>query len=138
MGINTGFCNVGNFSSDDRMDYTIIGAETNLAARLQSIAQPGEIVLSYETFMLVRDMVRGRPLEPITLKGIAYPVVPYVVEDRIDRVRPSGQVINEQDTGLDLFIDTSLIDASSAERVRQTLEKVAAELKFRSEAAELN
>ena len=43
MGINTGFCNVGNFGSDDRMDYTIIGAEANLAARLQSIAQPGGI-----------------------------------------------------------------------------------------------
>ncbi len=36
MGINTGFCNVGNFGSNDRMDYTIIGAEANLAARLQS------------------------------------------------------------------------------------------------------
>jgi adenylate cyclase len=71
MGINTGFCNVGNFGSDDRMDYTIIGAEANLAARLQSVAEPGGIVLSYETFMLVRDMVRARPLEPITLKGIA-------------------------------------------------------------------
>ena len=34
MGINTGFCNVGNFGSNDRMDYTIIGAEANLAARL--------------------------------------------------------------------------------------------------------
>ena len=41
MGINTGFCNVGNFGSSDRMDYTIIGAEANLAARLQSIAEPG-------------------------------------------------------------------------------------------------
>ncbi|MGH8733491.1 MAG: adenylate/guanylate cyclase domain-containing protein, partial [Burkholderiales bacterium] len=41
MGINTGFCNVGNFGSNDRMDYTIIGAEANLAARLQSIAEPG-------------------------------------------------------------------------------------------------
>jgi class 3 adenylate cyclase len=40
MGINTGFCNVGNFGSNDRMDYTIIGAEANLAARLQSIAEP--------------------------------------------------------------------------------------------------
>ena len=79
MGINTGFCNVGNFGSEDRMDYTIIGAEANLAARLQSIAQPGGIVLSYETFMLVREMVRARALEPITLKGIAYPVVPYEV-----------------------------------------------------------
>ena len=37
-------CNVGNFGSDDRMDYTIIGAEANLAARLQSIAEPGGIV----------------------------------------------------------------------------------------------
>ena len=35
MGINTGYCNVGNFGSDERMDYTIIGAEANLAARLQ-------------------------------------------------------------------------------------------------------
>jgi adenylate cyclase len=138
MGINTGFCNVGNFGSDDRMDYTIIGAETNLAARLQSIAQPGEIVLSYETFMLVRDMVRARPLEPITLKGIAHPVVPYVVEGRRDGARPAAQVISEHDTGLDLFIDTSAIDASSAERVRRTLEKVAAELKFRSQAAQSN
>ena len=42
MGINTGFCNVGNFGSADRMDYTIIGAEANLAARLQSIAEPGQ------------------------------------------------------------------------------------------------
>ena len=41
MGINTGYCNVGNFGSADRMDYTIIGAEANLAARLQSIAEPG-------------------------------------------------------------------------------------------------
>ena len=45
MGINTGFCNVGNFGSNDRMDYTIIGAEANLAARLQSIAEPGQIQL---------------------------------------------------------------------------------------------
>ena len=36
MGINTGYCNVGNFGSNDRMDYTIIGAEANLAARLQT------------------------------------------------------------------------------------------------------
>ena len=62
MGINTGYCNVGNFGSDDRMDYTIIGAEANLAARLQSIAEPGGIVLSYETYALVRDLVRARPL----------------------------------------------------------------------------
>jgi adenylate cyclase len=138
MGINTGFCNVGNFGSDDRMDYTIIGAEANLAARLQSIAEPGGIVLSYETFMLVRDMARARPLESITLKGIAHPVVPYAVEGSTDAARKAAPVISEHDTGLDLFIDTGAIDASAAERVRRTLENVAAELKLRSRTAEQN
>ena len=80
MGINTGYCNVGNFGSQDRMDYTIIGAEANLAARLQSIAEPGGVVMSYETFALVQDRVRARPLDPIDLKGISRQVVPYVVE----------------------------------------------------------
>ena len=59
IGINTGYCNVGNFGSDQRMEYTIIGAETNLAARLQSIADPGQIILSYESYVCVRDFGRG-------------------------------------------------------------------------------
>lgn len=129
MGINTGFCNVGNFGSDDRMDYTIIGAEANLAARLQSIAQPGGIVLSYETFMLVRGLVRAHPLEPITLKGIARPVIPYEVEGAADALSQDPQVISEHGTGLDLFIDTRTIDAASAERVCRVLESAVAELK---------
>jgi class 3 adenylate cyclase len=80
MGINTGYCNVGNFGSADRMDYTIIGAEANLAARLESIAEPGGIVMSYETYALVQDQVRARPLAPISLKGISREVVPYAVD----------------------------------------------------------
>jgi class 3 adenylate cyclase len=127
MGINTGYCNVGNFGSNDRMDYTIIGAEANLAARLQSIAQPGGIVLSYETFMLVRGMVRAHPLEPITLKGIAHPVIPYEVETASLNAGP--QVITEHGRGLDLFIDTTAIDAASAQRVCRVLEDAIAKLK---------
>ena len=84
IGINTGYCNVGNFGSADRMDYTIIGAEANLAARLQSIAEPGDIVMSYETYALVRDMVVAHALPPITMKGISREVVPYAVKGVLD------------------------------------------------------
>src|ERR1700756_4751937 len=84
MGINTGFCNVGNFGSADRMDYTIIGAEANLAARLQSIAEPGHIVVSYETYALVRDILVAHALPAITMKGISREVVPYAVEGMVD------------------------------------------------------
>jgi len=80
MGINTGFCNVGNFGSEDRMDYTIIGAEANLAARLEGIADPGGIVMSYETQALVSDMVTSHALPPQRFKGIARDVVPYAVD----------------------------------------------------------
>lgn len=121
MGINTGYCNVGNFGSDDRMDYTIIGAEANLAARLQSIAEPGGICMSYETYALVRDMVRARPLPPIVIKGISRQVVPYAVEGLLGELAQRPQVISEHATGLDLFLDLEALDAHSAERARQRL-----------------
>ena len=91
MGINTGFCNVGNFGSADRMDYTIIGAEANLAARLEQIAEPGGIVMSYETYAHVEDEVRARPLAPISLKGISREVIPYVVEGIHDERRGAAR-----------------------------------------------
>lgn len=82
MGINTGYCNVGNFGSEERMDYTIIGAEANLAARLEGIAEPGGIVVSYETYAHVRDQISATALEPVRFKGIARDVIPYRLENQ--------------------------------------------------------
>ena len=115
MGINTGYCNVGNFGSADRMDYTIIGAEANLAARLESIAEPGGIVMSYETYALVQDNVRARALEPITLKGISREVIPYAVEGIYEDgpLRRAGSIEQATDR-LGLHVD--LVDLADSER----------------------
>jgi adenylate cyclase len=121
MGINTGFCNVGNFGSADRMDYTIIGAEANLAARLQSIAEPGDIVISFETYALVRDIVVAQALPPITMKGISREVVPYAVEGMLDASGQQVRIFSEHIAGLDFRLDPSMVDARAAERVRALL-----------------
>jgi adenylate cyclase len=121
IGINSGYCNVGNFGSADRMDYTIIGAEANLAARLQSIAEPGGIVISYETFALVRDVITAHSLPPITMKGISREVIPYSVDSMIDISADKGGVVIERMPGLDFYLDPSIIKSTDAERIRSVL-----------------
>jgi adenylate cyclase len=79
MGITTGFSTVGNFGSDERMDYTIIGKQVNLANRLQAAAQPGEILISQETWLLVKDAFLCVAKEPIQVKGFDRPIQTYAV-----------------------------------------------------------
>ncbi|HQZ46101.1 MAG TPA: adenylate/guanylate cyclase domain-containing protein [Usitatibacteraceae bacterium] len=123
MGVNTGFCNVGNFGSADRMDYTIIGAEANLAARLQSIAEAGRIAISYETYALVRGILVAHPLPPITMKGISREVVPYVVEGMLNAAGERIEIFSEHMTGLDFYLDPATIDARASQRIREVLRK---------------
>ena len=132
MGINTGFCNVGNFGSDDRMDYTIIGAEANLAARLQSIAEPGGIVMSYETYALVGDMVRARPLPAISVKGISREIVPYAFEGLVDEMKQRPNVISEHAIGVDLFLDLEVMDKSAVERTKRLLQQALAAVELKA------
>ncbi len=79
IGINTGFCDVGNFGSDLRMDYTIIGPEVNLAARLEQAAEPGGILISGETYALVRDEIETAQAISIVAKGFTDPITAHAV-----------------------------------------------------------
>ena len=66
IGVNTGFCTVGNFGSEDRMDYAfIIGNEVNLAARLQSHAELGGILITHETCSLIKDIILTEEKEAV-------------------------------------------------------------------------
>jgi class 3 adenylate cyclase len=123
MGINTGFCNVGNFGSIDRMDYTILGSEVNLAARLQSIAGAGGIVVSYETYALVRDMVAAHALDSTLMKGISREVVPYAIDGLIDADGNTIEVFSEHATGLDLYLDLGRVDINQAQSLKLILQR---------------
>jgi class 3 adenylate cyclase len=79
MGIHTDFCTVGNFGSEDRLDYTIIGRGVNTASRLESLAEPGEILISYETYAHVADQIACEERGEVEVKGLAYPVTAYQV-----------------------------------------------------------
>jgi class 3 adenylate cyclase len=87
MGINTGVASVGNFGSKGRMDYTAIGRQVNLAARLQANADPDRILIGHSTWVLVRDAVNCIAKGDIQVKGLRQPVRAYeVVAPPIERV----------------------------------------------------
>jgi class 3 adenylate cyclase/PAS domain-containing protein len=105
IGINTGFCTVGNFGSDDRVDYTIIGNEVNLAARLQTHADLGGILLAHETYSLVKEAVLAEETGTITVKGFSTPVRTHRVVGLHDNSGVQGRIIRQEQDGLLLIID---------------------------------
>jgi adenylate cyclase len=116
MGINTGYCTVGNIGSDDRMDYTIIGGEVNLASRLESLAQEDSILISYETYALIKDQIQCEEKQESKVKGIAYPVRVFEVSRTFANldIDPSTSAqhdkISEQQKGFRLELDLNKAD----------------------------
>jgi len=74
MGINTGWLVVGGIGDELRRDYTAIGDTTNLAARLQQLAEPGAILVSEDTSRFLQGAARLEPLGPLQVKGKEAPV----------------------------------------------------------------
>ncbi|MFQ6017109.1 MAG: adenylate/guanylate cyclase domain-containing protein [Kiloniellaceae bacterium] len=112
MGIHTDYCTVGNFGSEDRMDYTIIGGGVNTASRLETSATPGDILISYETFAHVSDQIHCEERGHIDVKGIAYPIATYQVIDTYENLGKEPKHFREDHPNVKLDLD---LDAMSAD-----------------------
>ena len=104
IGINTGYCNVGNFGSDQRLTYTIIGGEVNVAARLESAGDAGGILMSYETYANAKDMIEVEEKKSIKMKGINREIKVYSVLGR-NKIKLRDKSLNN--TTLNKDIDSN-------------------------------
>jgi PAS domain S-box-containing protein len=102
IGINTGYCTVGNFGSEERLDYTIVGGQVNAAARLEAIADADQILISHQTWALVKDRMRCEPVGEVKVKGIAHPLLTYQIVDAIDDVDDELSVAGADEPGYPL------------------------------------
>ncbi|MDQ4006458.1 MAG: response regulator [Actinomycetota bacterium] len=86
VGVNTGHCTVGVFGSDIMRAYKAVGFPVNVAARLQTEAEPGTVLCGFRTYALVKDRVRAEAKEPLMVKGAARPVEAWHVHELLGDV----------------------------------------------------
>jgi predicted ATPase len=95
IGLNTGLVVVGRIGDDLRMDYTAVGDATNLAARLQALAEPGGILVAETTHRLIEGYVRSEALGLMAIKGLEKPVAVFRITGR-RRARRRFDVMTER------------------------------------------
>ncbi|WP_196221393.1 adenylate/guanylate cyclase domain-containing protein [Sansalvadorimonas verongulae] len=137
MGISTGYCNVGNFGTRDRMDYTLVGRTVNLASRLESLAGSNEILISEETYALVENQIMCRRSKPTLIKGIQHPMSVYQVVDFRKDLGSNPTWIDEELQGFSLYMDTTRLDPIERNKAIRALNQAARQLRERAISSEM-
>ena len=126
IGINTGFCTVGNFGSDDRLDYTAVGATVNLASRLEGAAAPGSILVSEDTFLLVKSLFSFKEPREIDVKGLLRKIKLYEVEFT-DPVKENN--LNLSGGSFEININKNLITEAELNEIKSALKGLESSVK---------
>lgn len=129
MGINTGYCTVGTFGTANHLDYTALGAHVNLASRLESAAEPGEILVSHETWGLVKDTIMCRDKGNINVKGISHPIKVYQVVDLRKNLGANQSYFEQHLDGFTMYMDMEKIRNYDKEKVLLSLAEISERLR---------
>jgi len=121
MGISTGYCTVGNFGSNQRMDYTALGSPVNLSARLQSIADSNQIILSDTTLNLVESKIKFQKFKEITPKGFVRPIQTYKLDHFNDKNITKR---NKSYSKKGKHVDINIFDTSNLREALNELEQI--------------
>jgi adenylate cyclase len=120
VGIHTGYCTVGNFGTDSRMDYTIVGSAVNLASRIESNAEADSVYISEETYFLVKDKVNAVPASSFLPKGFNTPVKLYKVLPMLE----AESYVEISQPGVELRYRISELTDDSKEELQVELRKL--------------
>ena len=132
MGIATGFCTVGNFGSDLRLDYTVLGSPVNLAARLQTTAEHNTILIDEYTKDLINSHVNSKYIDDITPKGFARPIQVFQLNDfksaKHRKLRKSLSHVGDR-------VEVNVLDSSNIQAAIEELKRI--QEKFESDYIEM-
>jgi PAS domain S-box-containing protein len=127
VGVNTGFCTVGNFGSEDRLDYTIVGGAVNAASRLEATAEADQIQISHATYSLIKDYFYCRPIGDISVKGISHQLRTYEVVGEFKNLGPEHKI--ETEIGdFKVSLDPNSLDSEATQQAREALRTALAAL----------
>lgn len=139
MGISTGYCHVGNYGAVHRMAYTIVGRDANLAARLQSNAEIDEILISQDTYNLVKNNYLCTPKQPIALKGIQGLVNTWQVVEKFSATNSDYQQwFDYEYKGFHLLLNFEQVQNYEYEELVQVLEKMIGRIQLQQELIDEN